>query len=130
MLNVGSPHSWPILLGALSWLADACMMEDNTSLILFPGEHGFNDEQSTKQETEYQIEEHMYRVYMESGEDSGDYQELVRMREDVARRDLEHYQQEVVRITQDNAELTRIIEELSKSSIPALQTQIQQNQTE
>ena len=35
-------------------------------------------------QTEYQIEEHMYRVYMESGEDSGDYQELVRMREDVA----------------------------------------------
>ena len=26
------------------------MMEDNTSLILFPGEHGFNDEQSTKEE--------------------------------------------------------------------------------
>ena len=26
----------------------------------------------------------MYRVYMESGEDSADYQELVRMREDVA----------------------------------------------
>ena len=22
MLNVGSPHSWPILLGALSWLVD------------------------------------------------------------------------------------------------------------
>lgn len=22
MLNVGSPHSWPILLGALTWLID------------------------------------------------------------------------------------------------------------
>ena len=22
LLNVGSPHSWPILLGALSWLTD------------------------------------------------------------------------------------------------------------
>ena len=25
MLNVGSPHSWPILLGALSWLVDVSL---------------------------------------------------------------------------------------------------------
>lgn len=35
-------------------------------------------------QTEYQVEEHMYRVFMERGEDSPDYQELVQLREDAA----------------------------------------------
>ena len=96
----------------------ACMVEDNTTAILFPGEHGFSDEQATRQQvcnsaminsdftwkdmtllphvticscpllpihqTEYQVEEHMYRVFMDRGEDSPDYQELVQLREDAA----------------------------------------------
>ena len=95
-------------------LPQACMVEDNTTAILFPGEHGFNDEQATRQQVcndikwlcgekndiialrhhlllsmhqaEYQVEEHMYRVFMERGEDSPDYQELVQLREDAASR--------------------------------------------
>ena len=37
-------------------------------------------------QAEYQVEEHMYRVFMERGEDSPDYQELVQLREDAASR--------------------------------------------
>lgn len=65
MLNVGSPHSWPILLGAIMWLVDVsvqcgeegsddswmlffhqcCSVVDNTSQLLFYKGSGFTDEE-------------------------------------------------------------------------------------
>ena len=72
----------------------------------------------------------MYRVFMMRGEDSPDYQELVQLREDAARRELENCQKDMVRLREENARMKGVVEELSKSSIPTLQARIQQNQAE
>lgn len=130
MLNVGSPHSWPILLGALTWLIDCCMIPDNTSELMFPRENGFGDEEQTREEREFEIVKYMYRVFMESGESSPEYQDLLQRREDAAKREYENLQQESERVKKESDVLEENIEELSKSSIPVLQAQIQQNQTE
>ncbi len=98
LLNVGSPHSWPIRLGVLSWLVD-CSIEldqDRTIDMMFPREHGFSDE------GEFQIIKMMYGAFMVHGADSADLRELVEKREEAEKALYDRVTEEVARAREDN----------------------------
>lgn len=127
LLNVGSPHSWPILLGALSFLVDCCKIPDNSSQILFSEGTGFSDEPSTS-ERQFEVEACMYKAFMYHGQDSPEYSEMVEQRTEAARKQLEFYSKDIERLAQENAELTERTRELSTSSIQTLKQHVQQNE--
>lgn len=130
LLNVGSPHSWPILLGALSWLVDCCQIPDNTDQVLFHQGPGFGDEEEQDQKVEYEIEELMYSLYMKYGETSEEYQKMTQARREAIRGQCEELKKEHMKMQHENSLLSEKMEELSKSSLPVLQSQVQQNKAD
>jgi kinetochore protein NDC80 len=127
MLNVGSPHSWPILLGALAWLVDCCSLPDRTKELMFPSESGFDDGQPTPKEQEMLVEFYMYDVYLQYGHDSPEYQELLQQKAEADRQRLEELKEATVRVVDENEQLERATEELAQSSIPVLMAKKEEN---
>lgn len=125
LINLGSPHAWPIVLGSVTWLTELCSVSHDPSTILFIREDGF-EESADKQE--YELESYSYQQFMMYGPESEEYTEVTRKREERFRRICETLQEEQKVVESKNCELEAAIVILTESSIPVLQNRIEENE--
>lgn len=125
LINLGSPHAWPIVLGSVMWLAELCSLTHDPTKIIFIREDGF-DESADKQE--FELESYAYQQFMLYGPDSDEYTEVTRKREERFRRTCETLQEELKVVESKNGELEAAIQKLSESSIPVLQMRVEDNE--
>lgn len=123
LLNVGSPHSWPILLGALDFLVDVCRIPDRTEEILFGEEF---EEGGAEFAMDFNLMSVMYHSYMEYGQDSEEFQNLGERRIQALSEQKDKYQEAVSKCLEEARRLEEAIGELSKSSVISLQESLAQ----
>ena len=81
--NVGSPHTWPILLGALHWLMElvrfAMSVNDDMEQCLFPVVHG-EDHETAMNKVWFEYLEKTYEAFMRGVEleNLGEYSDALR----------------------------------------------------
>lgn len=122
LLSVGSPHSWPIMLGVLMWLMDGVQM-NITSQLLFPVQEGF-DEDKEKELSNFEFTSETYLVFLQEGVDSENYQYLFKHKEDTLRTVCEDAAQRLQEEFEEHDKLLLIKDKLSESSIGTLQDKL------
>ncbi|ETW02659.1 hypothetical protein H310_06118 [Aphanomyces invadans] len=103
---VGSPHAWPPLLAAISWLVELLSYDAIVQ------EEGLNNPDHGHRQSEDMFEYMAvaYKLYLSGNDD--EYDEITRRMEDAMERKNIQIQQEVDEVEQENEALRRQIQEL------------------